>query len=67
MATPQEIEEILGIIRRAWGKNPELRLCQLLSNAALMHSWNQPDLYYMEDEALITDLKLYIKKDQDGL
>lgn len=63
MTNPQDIEETLSIIRKAWGANPELRLCQLLSNASLMFGWKSNDLFYIEDEELRSSLKKYIKKD----
>jgi len=62
MATPEEIEETLAIIRNAWHKAPMLRLGQLLGNSASLALWNNPDLFYVEDEVLKNGLKKFIKE-----
>ncbi len=61
MADPQEIEEALSLIRKAWGTLPALRLGQLLSNAALMSGWKDQDLFYIEDVQLKEGLKKAFK------
>ena len=49
------IDDILGTIRFVWKKNPDLRLCQLISNC-----FHGQDIYYIEDEELNDKLvKLY--------
>jgi len=53
MRDPERIDEILELISDIWHKNPDLRLCQLLSNAAIRSSWPEKDLYYLEDDELI--------------
>jgi len=62
MASPQEIEETLSLIRKAWGKAPMLRLNQLLSSAASKEAWHDPDLFYIEDKVMNRGLKKFIKE-----
>lgn len=62
MASSQEIEETLGIIRNAWQKAPMLRLCQLLGNAASLTGWHDSDLFYIGDEPIRQGLKKFIKE-----
>lgn len=54
MRDPDRIEKILDSLKKIWKKCPDLRLGQLLLNAA-----RDPQLYYMEDADLITLLKGY--------
>lgn len=44
-------------ILRAWLKTPELRLGQLIHNAT--HTFNAPELYYVEDEELVSAAEKY--------
>ena len=64
MRDPNRIDNILQQLAEIWkwGKNPELRLGQLLLNAL-----GDPALYYIEDQALIDYLKNYyrIEKEED--
>lgn len=62
MATHEEIEETLGILRNAWQKAPMLRLGQLLSNSAAMVEWENPDLFHINDEWMRHGLKKFIKE-----
>ncbi len=61
MATPEEIEETLEIIKKAWCKAPTLRLGQLLSNSALIAEWPKTDLFYLGDAQLKYGLEKFIK------
>ncbi len=61
MANSQEIEETLKVIRIAWQKVPELRLCQLLSNSAMIAGWPELDLFYINDDKIRLGLKEFIK------
>lgn len=56
MRDPERIEPILEIIRFYWNQNPELRLMQLLFNAAKLQNPTRDDFFYLEDEALIEAL-----------
>lgn len=53
----QRIDETLNLIHEVWNKNPELRLCQLLSNVAKKGGWKSDDLFYLEDSKLIYMLR----------
>jgi uncharacterized protein YihD (DUF1040 family) len=53
MRDPNRIPKILEDLKNIWSKNPDLRLCQLLSN--LVYDANI--LYHVEDDELIKGLK----------
>ncbi len=61
MRDPKRIPEILNELKGIWGSFPELRLGQLIINAAGMWDMSTMDaerkLYYMEDEQLIKLLR----------
>lgn len=60
MATPQEINKVLGIIRNVWLMYPQLRLCQLLSNASAVSNWKGgDDLFHLSDAELINGLHTF--------
>lgn len=48
----ESIDEILELISKVWHENPDLRLCQLISNC-----FAESDLYYIEDDKLQSRLK----------
>lgn len=39
-------------------KHSELRLCQILSNAASKAGWDNSDLFYLPDEKLLDGLEI---------
>lgn len=43
-------------------KHPELRLCQILSNAASKAGWDNSDLFYLPDEKLLEGLEILKKE-----
>jgi len=50
---PKRIDRILEKVKKAWKKNTDLRLCQLLSVAAIAGSRHPSnDLFYLEDDKL---------------
>ena len=56
MRDPDRIDKILEEVKRVWEKFPDLRLGQLLLNIPI-----SGDIYYIEDEQLIRELKkLYL-------
>lgn len=56
MRDPDRIDKILEEVKRVWEKYPDLRLGQLLLNIPI-----SGDIYYIEDEQLIRELKkLYL-------
>jgi len=55
MRDPARIVPMLDALRRVWEKNPDLRLGQIVSNAARSHcAW--PDVFSIEDEDLLRGL-----------
>jgi uncharacterized protein YihD (DUF1040 family) len=61
MRDPKRIPEILNQLKGIWSSFPDLRLGQLIINAAGMWDMSTMDaerkLYYMEDEQLIKLLR----------
>jgi uncharacterized protein YihD (DUF1040 family) len=58
MRDPKRIPAVLDALRQAWERNPDLRLGQLLVIAA--HPREPcPELFHIEDEALIHGLAAY--------
>lgn len=61
MRDPKRIPEILNELKGVWSSFPDLRLGQLIINAAGMWDMSAMDaerkLYYMEDEQLIKLLR----------
>ena len=55
MRDPKRIKPLLEQIEKVWLKHPDLRLCQLLSN----HFPDCNDLFYIEDDKLMEELKSY--------
>lgn len=43
-------------------RHPELRLCQILSNAASKAGWDSNDLFYLLDEKLLEGLEILKKE-----
>ena len=56
-------EELLQLISEAIVKHPELRLGQLLENAAYFGDWKNTDIFYCPDEVLVTGLKIILNKE----
>lgn len=52
MRDPNRIDEIIERLRIVWKRNPDLRLGQIMGN-----SFRDPELYYVEDRALITRIE----------
>lgn len=52
-----EKDDLLDVIRNYWILNPDLRLCQLLSNITAQADI---DIYYYEDRRLLKVLKKYL-------
>lgn len=50
---PNRIPDVLQELKLIWEKNPDLRLTQLILNLQKLDN----DLYYVEDDALIEQLK----------
>lgn len=55
MRDPHRIEPMLAALRRIWEANPDLRLAQIISNAARgTPAW--PDVFSVEDQELMKGL-----------
>lgn len=55
MRDPARIAPMLEALRRAWEKCPDLRLGQIVSNAARQHpAW--PDVFSVEDDVILRGL-----------
>lgn len=62
MRDPQRIDRLLSVVKRLWQKQPDLRLCQLITNAVGMATLKEtPDYFYIEDDVLLKGLELYIE------
>jgi uncharacterized protein YihD (DUF1040 family) len=56
----KNIDHVLGVVREAWLRNPEMRLAQLLVNAAKASDFediSRSKLFYMEDEQLLQGIE----------
>ena len=52
---PKRIDEAIAILKAVWKRHPDLRLGQLIHNAAVM-SRSNADLFYVEDNELMFGL-----------
>lgn len=62
----ERIDRVLETLETVWKKHPDLRLCQLLVNAAPL-SGPCPELFYIEDqtlEKLLHELDARISKER---
>lgn len=56
MRDPERIGPMLDAVRKIWEANPDLRLAQIISNAARSHTaW--PDVFSVEDRDLMRGLE----------
>ena len=62
MRNRNRIDMILKELSEIWYEMPDLRLCQILSNAAKLENWKQKDLFYLEDDKLLSGLKILKEK-----
>ena len=61
MRDPNRIHQILSLLEEYWEKNPDLRLCQIISNLAANTNFST-DSYYLEDDLLKVLLENEIEK-----
>ena len=61
MRDPERIDEILDLVREVWTQEPDLRLAQLIFNAARFEQENLKDVYNIEDSPLRKGLTRYLK------
>jgi len=60
--TPEQKKEVLDRLLQAWLQYPELRLGQLVDNAMYINRDNKPNLFNIEDMALIEIIELFVNK-----
>lgn len=51
------IEPLLNNLKELWLKYPDLRLCQLLAWIANDSGWINNDLFYLEDDVIVEQIK----------
>ena len=51
------IEPLLGLIKLLWIAYPDMRLGQLIYNAAAITGWGNKDIFYLEDDQLYKGIK----------
>ncbi|WP_407290773.1 hypothetical protein [Stutzerimonas zhaodongensis] len=61
MRDPERIDEMLELIREVWQDNPDLRLGQLIMNAAHMREPTAENIFYIEDASLEKGLRRYLE------
>ena len=64
MRDPNRIPEILQRIKEIWEKDPDQRLGQLILNACRNKTAAWPDVFGVEDDALMEGLKEYSAMDR---
>ena len=65
MRDPQRIDEMLQLLRQIWIREPDLRLGQLVFNAARIRDPEIADVYSVEDAVLQKGLRRYLERIQD--
>jgi uncharacterized protein YihD (DUF1040 family) len=51
------IEPLLNNLKELWLKYPDLRLCQLLAWITYESGWINNDLFYLEDDVIVEQIK----------
>ena len=53
---PERIDAVLTALRTYWEQNPDLRLAQIVGNAADSVGYPRGAAYFMEDSVLVTEV-----------
>lgn len=61
MRDPSRIDEVLELLRHVWTLQPDLRLGQLIYNAARMRDPELSDVFSIEDDSLRGGLVRYLE------
>ena len=61
MRNPDRIPEMLELLRKVWQRHPDLRLGQLVFNAARMSDAGIEDVFSVEDGSLRKGLIRYLE------
>jgi uncharacterized protein YihD (DUF1040 family) len=57
MSDINRIKPLLNDLKKLWLSNPDLRLCQLLHIIAIKSGWGSGDLFYIEDDVIVEQIK----------
>lgn len=57
MRDPARIPKVLEAIRAVWLAHPDLRLGQIIDNAATQPEGGRIDVFYIDDETLLARLQ----------
>ncbi len=65
MRDPARMPKVLGLLAKVWGRYPDMRLNQLLQMVAAHRAQRlgvepQVDLFHLEDDALIEQLRIEV-------
>ena len=61
---PARIDNLLAVLRRVWERDPDLRLGQLVVIATRPKE-PSPEVFYLEDDALLDGLLTYERRKGD--
>lgn len=61
MRDPARIDDMIGVLREVWLREPDLRLGQLIFNAARICDADIDDIFFIEDDALRNGLVRYLE------
>ncbi|VXB60840.1 DUF1040 family protein [Massilia sp. 9I] len=64
MRDPARIDEVLELLREVWTLEPDLRLGQLIYNAARIREPGLSDVFSIEDSSLYKGLVRYLEQIQ---
>ena len=60
------IEPMLELVRELWIAYPDMRLGQLIQNAAVISGWKTNDVFYIEDDQLANGIKKLVIGSSSG-
>jgi uncharacterized protein YihD (DUF1040 family) len=68
MRDPRRIDRILALLREVWIGDPDFRLAQLVTVAAIRGGWEGgPDVFSAEDELIEAGLREHLQRLEDGV
>lgn len=66
MRDPNRIPRMLQALGAAWMANPDMRLTQLVNNAAFLGGWKDNDTFHCEDDVTERGLMQLTQGDVQG-
>lgn len=57
MRDPARIPVVLDELRKAWEREPDMRLCQLINAVVDQDPFYRDDPYYLEDDRLVERIR----------